>query len=169
MIDLVLGDITDSDFDVIVNAANNWLLGGGGVDGAIHRVGGPAILEECKKLRETRFPDGLPTGEAVETAAGNLKAKWVIHTVGPRYGSDENPAELLRAAYRNSFELAKNLGAKTIAFPAISAGIFGYPIEEAAAIAVEVARVFEKDFERISFVLFSQDKLDHFKIAISKP
>ena len=151
--------------DVIVNAANNALLGGGGVDGAIHAAGGPAILEECKKLRKIKFPHGLPTGEAVETTAGNLQAKWVIHTVGPRFGVDEDHEVLLRNAYSNSFELAIKLGARSIIFPSISTGVFQYPLAEAAVLAVKVAREFEDKFEHITFALFSESALQAFENA----
>ena len=128
-----VGDITKEAVDAIVNAANSSLLGGGGVDGAIHRAGGPDILKECKEIRRTRYPDGLPTGEAVITTAGRMLAKHVIHTVGPVYvrGGQEK-AELLAACYRNSLSLAVEKGLKTVAFPAISSGIYGYPLYAAA-------------------------------------
>ena len=130
------GDITQQRVDAIVNAANGSLLGGGGVDGAIHRAGGPAILEECRELRATSYRNGLPVGESVITTPGLLPAKAVIHTVGPVYGMhDGREADLLAACYRNSLALAMQLGFQTIAFPAISTGIFGYPKEEAAVIA----------------------------------
>jgi O-acetyl-ADP-ribose deacetylase (regulator of RNase III) len=131
-----VGDITQEDVDVIVNAANPTLLGGGGVDGAIHRAGGPAILAACRKIRETRYPDGLPVGEAVITPAGALKAKYVIHTVGPIYGSNGGKdAELLAACYENSIALASEYALFSIAFPAISTGAYGYPKGEAARVA----------------------------------
>ncbi|MEM1726681.1 MAG: O-acetyl-ADP-ribose deacetylase, partial [Candidatus Bathyarchaeia archaeon] len=123
--------------DAIVNAANPSLMGGGGVDGAIHRKGGPKILEECKRIRATEYPDGLPTGKAVITTGGNLKAKYVIHTVGPVWrGGKSGEAELLAEAYRNSLKLAVSKGIKTIAFPSISTGAYGYPIDEASRIAL---------------------------------
>ena len=129
------GDITVVRVDVIVNAANSSLLGGGGVDGAIHRRGGPAILEACRELRRTRYPDGLPTGEAVLTTAGNLPARFVAHTVGPIWGRDEPAAALLASCYRNCLALAEQQELESIAFPAISTGVYGYPKEQAAAVA----------------------------------
>ena len=133
---VVVGDITRQRVDAIVNAANGSLLGGGGVDGAIHRAGGPAILEECRRIRATTWPGGLPTGMAVVTGAGRLPARLVIHTVGPVYGAGGEPAAtLLEACYRSVIELAREHGAETVAIPAISTGVFGYPREEAAAVA----------------------------------
>ena len=130
------GDITQEDVDAIVNAANSTLLGGGGVDGAIHRAGGPAILAACRKLRETTYPDGLPTGQAAITTGGKLRAKYVIHTVGPIYGTNGGrDAELLAACYENSIALASEHQLATIAFPAISTGAYGYPKGEAARVA----------------------------------
>jgi O-acetyl-ADP-ribose deacetylase (regulator of RNase III) len=127
------GDITAHAVDAIVNAANSSLMGGGGVDGAIHRAGGPAILEACRRLRKDRYPDGLPTGEAVETTAGRLPARYVIHTVGPVWhGGTSGEEALLASCYRKSLELAARLGLHTIAFPAISTGVYGYPREKAA-------------------------------------
>ena len=142
-ITVVVGDITAQRVDAIVNAANSSLMGGGGVDGAIHRAGGPIILEECKEIRRTRYPQGLPTGEAVITSAGNLPSKFVIHTVGPVYGQHggEEP-DLLAACYTNSFNLAIKNGLTTIAFPAISTGVYGYPLHEAAAVSSEAIRDF---------------------------
>jgi O-acetyl-ADP-ribose deacetylase (regulator of RNase III) len=155
------GDITRVRCDAIVNAANSTLLGGGGVDGAIHRAGGRAILEECRKVRETRFPDGLPTGEAVETHAGQLPAQWVIHTVGPVWhGGGRGEAEKLADCYRNSLELAERLGAKSIAFPAISTGIYGYPREKAAQVSWSVITEFVAGHPQpltIMLVFFSSD------------
>lgn len=132
------GDLTEEAVDAIVNAANWTLLGGGGVDGAIHSKGGPSILEECRAIRETRFPNGLPTGEAVITTAGELPARFVIHTVGPIYGqAGGRDAELLSNSYRNSIDLAAEHDLGTIAFPSISTGAFGYPKHEAAKIVSE--------------------------------
>ena len=150
---LIEGDITAFPADAIVNAANSGLLGGGGVDGAIHRAGGPAILAECRRIRADLLPDGLPTGQAVATTAGNLPARWVIHTVGPVYRGSPDDPELLASAHRTSIALARELGARSIAFPAISTGVYGYPVELAAPIALAEARAAD-DLE-ITFVLFS--------------
>lgn len=131
-----LGDITGENVDAIVNAANSTLLGGGGVDGAIHRVGGPAILRECEEIRRSRYPKGLPTGQSVITTGGDLPAKFVIHTVGPIYGRDsEKESELLASCYRNSLALAEENSLSTIAFPSISTGAYGYPRQSAADIS----------------------------------
>ncbi|MGZ8600828.1 MAG: O-acetyl-ADP-ribose deacetylase, partial [Actinomycetota bacterium] len=130
-IELVEDDITRQAVDAIVNAANSGLLGGGGVDGAIHRAGGPAILDACRELRRSRYPDGLPTGEAVATTAGDLPARWVIHTVGPVYSEREDRSLLLASCHASSLRVADEVGARTVAFPAISTGVYGYPIEEA--------------------------------------
>ena len=158
-LELIEGDITDVDADVIVNAANSSLMGGGGVDGAIHRKGGPKILEECKRIRETEWPDGLPTGKAVITSGGNLKAKYIIHTVGPVwFGGLHVEAELLKQAYKNTLKLASSKELKTIAFPSISTGAFGYPVEEASRIALATVKVFlekEDRFKKVIFVLHS--------------
>jgi len=133
-----VGDITREDVDAIVNAANSSLMGGGGVDGAIHRAGGPAILAECRRIRETQYPIGLPTGEAVITTGGNLKARHVIHTVGPIYGQNGGrDAELLASCYVNAIALAAATGLATIAFPAISTGVYGYPKEEAKRVSMD--------------------------------
>jgi O-acetyl-ADP-ribose deacetylase (regulator of RNase III) len=140
---VLVGDITAQDVTAIVNAANSSLLGGGGVDGAIHDAGGPQILKECQEIRKTRYPDGLPTGEAVITSGGNLPARYVIHTVGPIYGEDpEREAELLAACYRNSLTLAVQHSATSIAFPSISTGAFGYPKPKAAVIASQTIKQF---------------------------
>ncbi len=156
---LIKGDITDIETDAIVNAANSSLLGGGGVDGAIHNKGGPKILEECKLIRATEWPDGLPTGKAVITSGGNLKAKYVIHTVGPVWlGGFHVEAELLKQAYKNSLKLAVAKGIKSIAFPSISTGAYGYPIEEASHVALKTVKDFlekEDKLEKVIFVLFS--------------
>ncbi|KAB1902858.1 O-acetyl-ADP-ribose deacetylase [Micromonospora tulbaghiae] len=135
---LIEGDITAQQVDAIVNAANSSLLGGGGVDGAIHRRGGPAILEECRALRASRYGRGLPTGQAVATTAGNLPARWVVHTVGPVFSPGEDRSALLRDCYANSLRVADGLGATGIAFPLISAGIYGWPVEDAVAQALTV-------------------------------
>ena len=131
-----VGDITQEAVDAVVNAANGTLMGGGGVDGAIHRAGGPAILEECRSIRATRYPDGLPTGDAVISTAGRMPARRVIHTVGPVYGSGgPGKAEKLAQCYANSLRIAAEEGLATLAFPAISTGIYGYPMDEAAAVS----------------------------------
>ncbi|HET9187721.1 MAG TPA: O-acetyl-ADP-ribose deacetylase [Acidothermaceae bacterium] len=166
-IELVLGDITEQHVDAIVNAANSSLLGGGGVDGAIHRRGGPAILEECRALRAGRLAVGLPTGEAVATTAGDLNARWVIHTVGPVYAKREDRSQLLASAYRESLRVADELGAKTVAFPAISAGVYGWPADDAARIAVSTVQSAETNVEEVRFVLFSQSMHDEFAAALA--
>ncbi|MFD9631987.1 O-acetyl-ADP-ribose deacetylase [Streptomyces violascens] len=154
---LVRGDITEQDVDVIVNAANSSLLGGGGVDGAIHRRGGPAILEDCRKLRASHYGKGLATGQAVATTAGRLHAGHVIHTVGPVWSKAEDRSALLASCYERSLTLAKELGAETIAFPAISTGIYGWPIDSGAEIAIRVAREHGgSPLREIRFVLFDE-------------
>ncbi len=163
-IHLVRGDITNMDTDAVVNAANSSLMGGGGVDGAIHRKGGPKILEECKKLRVTEWPQGLPTGKAVLTIAGNLKAKNIIHTVGPVWrGGNHGESQLLAQAYKNSLKLALSNELKSIAFPSISTGAYGYPIEKASQIALKTVKEFleqNNSLEEVVFVLFSEDALE---------
>jgi len=153
------GDITRMTTGAIVNAANSSLMGGGGVDGAIHRGGGPSILEECKQVRKSRYPDGLPTGDAVVTGAGNLPARYVIHTVGPVWhGGGSSEAEKLAGCYRRSLEEAARLSLKEVAFPAISTGIYGYPKQEAARVAFATVRDFldtSKLPETVYFVFFS--------------
>jgi O-acetyl-ADP-ribose deacetylase (regulator of RNase III) len=153
---VMTGDITKQDVDAIVNAANSTLLGGGGVDGAIHAKGGPKILEACREIRSTRFPRGLPTGEAVLTAAGQLPARHVIHTVGPIIGTGHEPdASLLAACYRNSLVLAAEHGLRSIAFPAISTGAYGYPPERAAPVVSET----------IESVLSAGSPLEHVRLV----
>ncbi|SIN23224.1 O-acetyl-ADP-ribose deacetylase [Micromonospora cremea] len=139
-INVVEGDITAQRVDAIVNAANSSLLGGRGVDGAIHRRGGPAILAECRAVRASRYPDGLPTGQAVATTAGDLPARWVIHTVGPVWSATEDRSALLRDCYANSLRVADELGAGTVAYPLISAGIYGWPVDDAVRQALSVLR-----------------------------
>jgi len=134
------GDITRERVDAIVNAANSSLLGGGGVDGAIHRAGGPAILAECRALRASRYGRGLPTGQAVATTAGNLPARWVVHTVGPVWSATEDRSALLRDCYTNALRVADDLGAGTVAFPLISAGIYGWPADDAVRQALTALR-----------------------------
>ncbi|WP_326631280.1 O-acetyl-ADP-ribose deacetylase [Nonomuraea fuscirosea] len=153
---LVRGDITEQAVDAVVNAANSSILGGGGVDGAIHRRGGPEILAECRKLRASRYGRGLPTGQAVATTAGRLPARWVIHTVGPVHSASEDRSELLASCYRESLRVAGTLEAASVAFPAISTGIFGWPMDDAARIAVETVRGSETSVEEVRFVLFDE-------------
>jgi O-acetyl-ADP-ribose deacetylase (regulator of RNase III) len=161
-----VGDITKEAVDAIVNAANGTLLGGGGVDGAIHRAGGPEIKKACEEIRRTQYPDGLPTGQAVITTAGKMPAKHVIHTVGPVYGSGgKGKAELLAACYRNSLQLAVDNGLKTIAFPAISTGVYGYPQDEAAKVssaAIEKFLSADKSIQEVRLVFFSPTDADTF-------
>lgn len=159
---LVRGDITRQSADVIVNAANSSLLGGGGVDGAIHRRGGPEILAECRKLRASQYGKGLRTGQAVATTAGQLDARWVVHTVGPVYGSSGSDPSLLASCYRESLRVADELGAKTVAFPAISAGTYGWPLDDAARIAVETVRAARTAVEEVRFVLFDDRAYEAF-------
>jgi O-acetyl-ADP-ribose deacetylase (regulator of RNase III) len=156
------GDITAEQVDAIVNAANSSLLGGGGVDGAIHRRGGPAILAECRALRATRFPDGLPPGQAVATTAGNLPARWVIHTVGPVYSAREDRSAVLASCYEQSLRVADELGAVTVAFPAISAGAYGWPAEDAARVALATVSRAATRVSEARFVLFSEDMYEVF-------
>lgn len=161
-ITLVQGDITRQSVDAIVNAANSSLLGGGGVDGAIHRRGGPAILEECRKLRAGHYGKGLPTGQAVATTAGDLDAQWVIHTVGPVHSTGEDRSELLASCYRESLRRADELGARTVAFPAVSTGIYGWPMDDGARIAVATVQEADTAVEEVRFVLFDERAYDAF-------
>ncbi len=168
-ISLIQGDITLQDTDAIVNAANSSLLGGGGVDGAIHRAGGPKILEECKKIRAKQ--DGCPTGEAVITSGGNLKARYVIHTVGPVWkGGNKSEDQLLGNAYFNSLKIARESGVTSLSFPSISTGVYRFPIERAAAIAISTVRKFIQDhsFKEVRFVLFSQKDLKVYEDALTQ-
>lgn len=160
------GDITRQAADAIVNAANSSLLGGGGVDGAIHRAGGPQILEECRRIRATRYPDGLPVGEAVATSGGTLPARWVIHTVGPVYSGRDDRSHQLAACHTNALAVADELGARTVAFPAISTGVYGYPLELAAPTAIAAVRSADTDVEEVRFVLFDDAALDAFRRAL---
>jgi O-acetyl-ADP-ribose deacetylase (regulator of RNase III) len=161
-ITLARGDITTQDVDAIVNAANSSLLGGGGVDGAIHRRGGPEILAACQALRDTDWPEGLPVGEAVATTAGELPARWVIHTVGPVYRDTPEDAEMLAAAHRSSLRVADELQARVVAFPAISTGAYGYPVEQAAEVATAAVRAATTDVREVRFVLFDERAHDAF-------
>ncbi|MFG2889055.1 O-acetyl-ADP-ribose deacetylase [Streptomyces sp. NPDC048248] len=153
---LVQGDITEQAVDAVVNAANSSLLGGGGVDGAIHRRGGPEILAACRALRASHYGRGLATGAAVATTAGRLPARWVIHTVGPVYAASEDRSDLLASCYRESLRVADKLSARTVAFPAISAGVYGWPLDDAARIAVETVRDARTAVEEVRFVLFDE-------------
>jgi O-acetyl-ADP-ribose deacetylase (regulator of RNase III) len=194
-IEAVLGDITTQAVDAIVNAANSALLGGGGVDGAIHAVAGPRLLAECRELRRTSLPDGLPVGEAVATGAGDLAARWVIHTVGPNRHRGETDPDLLASCFRRSLQVARAVGASSVAFPAVSAGIYGWDPAEVAQVAVGAVRselgvekpgveesgAAEEDdpagdrpggggaggIELVRFVLFSRSALSHFEAALT--
>ncbi|WP_369637520.1 O-acetyl-ADP-ribose deacetylase [Nocardia sp. JMUB6875] len=168
MVELVLvrGDITEQEVDAVVNAANSSLLGGGGVDGAIHRKGGPAILAACRELRASHYGKGLPTGQAVATTGGNLPARWVIHTVGPVWSAQEDRSALLASCYRESLRVADELGAETVAFPAISTGIYGWPIDDGARIAIETVRAVDTAVREARFVLFGPDAYEAFTAAL---
>jgi O-acetyl-ADP-ribose deacetylase (regulator of RNase III) len=165
-ITLKRGDITREQADAIVNAANSSLLGGGGVDGAIHRRGGTAILAECRKLRASRYRDGLPPGQAVATTAGDLDARWVIHTVGPVYSPHEDRSAVLASCYAQSLRVAGELGARVVAFPAVSAGIYGWPAESAARIALTTVSRTSSALEEARFVLFTEDMLATFRAVL---
>ncbi|MGY1801923.1 O-acetyl-ADP-ribose deacetylase [Blastococcus sp. SYSU D00922] len=164
----VLGDITRADVDVVVNAANPGLLGGGGVDGAIHAAGGPAILAECRAI-VARLPGGrLTRGEAVATTGGRLPARWVVHTAGPIWSATRDLSGVLRSCYRESLRVADELGARTVAFPAVSAGVYGWPLDDAARQAVTAVRSVEpQHVQEVRFVLFSDEALTAFEAALS--
>ncbi|MFJ5230662.1 O-acetyl-ADP-ribose deacetylase [Kitasatospora sp. NPDC088391] len=164
-ITLVQGDITEQQVDVVVNAANSSLLGGGGVDGAVHRRGGPEILAECRRLRAGHLGKGLAVGTAVATTAGRLPARWVVHTVGPVFRPEDRAAraEQLASCYRESLRIAVGLGARTVAFPAISAGIFGWPLDDAARIALTTAVEVGPDLDEVRFVLFGAESYEAFE------
>ncbi|WP_406283921.1 O-acetyl-ADP-ribose deacetylase [Embleya sp. NBC_00896] len=166
-ITLVRGDITEQHVDAIVNAANSSLLGGGGVDGAIHRRGGPEILAECRALRAAKLGRGLRPGAAVATTAGLLPARWVIHTVGPVYSHTEDRSAQLASCYRESLRVADELGATTAAFPAVSAGVYGWPMEDAARIAVETVHATPSGLEEARFVLFEARAYIAFENAVA--
>jgi O-acetyl-ADP-ribose deacetylase (regulator of RNase III) len=151
---VVRGDITEQSVDAVVNAANSSLLGGGGVDGAIHRRGGKSILEECRRLRAGHYGGGLPVGDAVATTAGRLTARWVIHTVGPVYSPAEDRSALLASCYGESLRVAHELGAESIAFPAISTGAYRWPVEDAARIAARAVHSARLRVPEIHMVLF---------------
>lgn len=165
-IELVQDDITEQQVDAIVNAANSSLMGGGGVDGAIHRRGGPEILEECRRIRAEQYREGLPTGKAVATTAGRLSARWVIHTVGPVYSRKDDRSAQLAGCHTESLAVADRLGARTVAFPAISTGVYGYPVEEAAPVAIEAVRGAATDVDLVRFVLFDRATLDAYARAL---
>ena len=169
---IVQGDITDQKVDAIVNAANPSLMGGEGVDGAIHRKGGPKILEECKVILQTKLPNGLPTGKAVITTGGNLEARYVIHTVGPVWhGGKHGEGEFLAEAYGTSLKLAVSKGLKTIAFPSISTGAYGYPIEKASQTALKAVKEFlekEDNLDEVIVVLFSKPALETYEKAVAE-
>jgi O-acetyl-ADP-ribose deacetylase (regulator of RNase III) len=164
----VLGDITEADVDAIVNAANPGLLGGGGVDGAIHRAAGPAVLAECRAIVE-RLPDHrLPRGQAVATTAGRLPARWIVHTAGPIWSASQDRSAVLRSCYAESLRVADGLGARSVAFPAISAGIYGWPVEDAARQAVAgVREASPEHVTQVRFVLFSEPVLSAFEAALN--
>ncbi|MEW9528819.1 O-acetyl-ADP-ribose deacetylase [Microbispora sp. NPDC049125] len=165
-IELVEGDITEQRVDAVVNAANSSLLGGGGVDGAIHRKGGPEILAECRALRASRYGGGLPAGQAVATTAGRLPARWVIHTVGPVFSRSEDRSHLLASCYRESLAVAGSLGAATVAFPAISTGVYRWPMADAARIALTTVRQAGTAVEEVRFVLFNSAAYAVFEDAL---
>jgi len=159
---LVQGDITDQEVDAIVNAANSSLLGGGGVDGAIHRRGGPEILAQCRALRDGEYADGLPAGQAVATTAGRLRARWVIHTVGPVHSTSQDRSATLASCFRSSLEVADQLGARTIAFPAISTGVYRWPMDDAARIALDTVKATDTNVGEIRFVLYGAEAYSAF-------
>lgn len=171
-IELVTGDITAERVDAVVNAANQTLLGGGGVDGAIHRAGGPEILAECRALRADVLPGGLPIGEAVATGAGRLPARWVVHTVGPVWpgpGPELAPRRrLLESAHRNALRIAWQLGAASVAVPAVSAGVYGWPAGDAALVALDIAARTSERPPIVRFVLFSHDMHEAFAAAAKR-
>jgi O-acetyl-ADP-ribose deacetylase (regulator of RNase III) len=168
------GDITRQDVDVVVNAANSSLLGGGGVDGAIHAAAGPALLEECRRLRDTALRDGLPVGQAVATGAGRLPARWVVHTVGPNRHRGQTDPDLLASCFATSLRVAADLGAHSVAFPAVGAGAFGWPADDVARIAVSAVRHVAGSgdagpVELVRFVLFGTTVLHAFEAVLALP
>ncbi|WP_456785936.1 O-acetyl-ADP-ribose deacetylase [Cellulomonas sp. P5_C5] len=178
LIESVLGDITTQDVDVVVNAANSSLLGGGGVDGAIHAAAGPELLAACQELRRTTLPDGLAVGDAVATPGFGLAARWVVHTVGPNRHRGQTDPVLLASCFARPLELAVGLGASSVAFPAVSAGVYGWAVEDVARIAVGTVRVWQEGvaaggggpqgIELVRFVLFSQSALDAFRTELDR-
>ena len=169
-IEFVQGDITDQHVDVVVNAANSSLLGGGGVDGAIHRKGGPEILAACRELRAGHYGGGLKTGQAVATTAGRLPARWVVHTVGPVWSASEDRSDLLADCHRNSLRVAADLGAVSVAFPAVSTGVYRWPVESAARIALAAVQEAVRDapVELVRFVLFDRKTYEAYE-ACARP
>lgn len=161
------GDITEAAVDAIVNAANSGLFGGGGVDGAIHAAGGPEILHACRRLRETTLVRGLPTGEAVATTAGRLPARHVIHVVGPVFDKREDRSALLRSAYIQALAVADGLGARSVAFPAVSAGVYGWPLDDAARLAVTSVLGATTSVQDVRFVLFDERAFRAFSAALA--
>jgi O-acetyl-ADP-ribose deacetylase (regulator of RNase III) len=167
-ITLAKGDITAESVDAIVNAANSSLMGGGGVDGAIHRKGGPEIIEECRRIRATTHQQGLPPGLAVATTGGKLAARWVIHTVGPVYSKNEDRSAILASCHTESLRVADELGAKGVAFPAISTGVYGYPLDRAAPVAVRAVATAGTGVEQVRFVLFDDAAFEAFERALKE-
>ncbi|MCC5672923.1 O-acetyl-ADP-ribose deacetylase [Kocuria rhizophila] len=165
-IEIRKGDITRVETDAVVNAANSTLLGGGGVDGAIHRAAGKQLLAECRKLRETTLQDGLPAGQAVATGGYELPARWVIHTVGPVYAKTKDKSDILASCYRESLRVADEIGARSVAFPAISAGIYGWPMDSATQIAVDTVLATDTTVDTVVFVPFSADAEAAFRAAL---
>jgi O-acetyl-ADP-ribose deacetylase (regulator of RNase III) len=181
-IEALQGDITTQDVDAIVNAANSSLLGGGGVDGAIHRAAGPALLEACRELRRTTYPDGLPVGSSAVTPGFELPARWVVHTVGPNWHAGERSTAMLASCFTTSLERAVEVGATSIAFPAVSGGVYGWDMDEVARVAVASARAWQSGaddswepghrhptgIELVRFVLFSADALASFERRLAE-
>jgi O-acetyl-ADP-ribose deacetylase (regulator of RNase III) len=165
---LVLGDITTAEVDAVVNAANHTMLGGGGVDGAIHRAAGPRLLEACRRVRKTTLRDGLPTGDAVATTAGDLPARWVIHTVGPTWAKTIDKSGLLASCHTRSLAVADEIGARTVAFPAISTGAYRWPMDDAARIALATVGEATTEVEEVRFVLRDQRAYDVFAAELER-
>lgn len=166
-LEVVRADITSLQVDAVVNAANSGLLGGGGVDGAIHRAGGPEVLAACRELRRTSLVDGLPAGQAVATTAGRMPARWVVHTVGPVFSSREDRSDTLASCYRESLRIADELGARSIAFPTISAGVYGWPMDDATRIAVHTVRATSTRVERVLLVAFNEQAERGYRVALT--
>lgn len=164
-ITFVRGDITTQQVDALVNAANHTLLGGGGVDGAIHRAAGPELLAACRRVRAEQYPDGLPTGDAVATPAFRLPARWVIHTVGPTWAKTRDKSGLLASCYVRSLEVADEVGARTVAFPAISTGVYRWPIDDGARVALAAVRGAISQVREVRFVLHDRRAYDIFAAA----